>query len=94
MHEDNFKKIYGWDNHETYSLKLYLDNDLYHLSEGYKRNSKTWVEFSDKIKDHFHNLRDVVLRNPNQDALRLLLSIGSLERVNWDQIAQSIYGED
>ena len=88
------EEIYGWTNKETYRTVLHLQSDLYRTSEGLKRKTKNWIEFSDNLKDLVLNLRAEVIRNPNQKALGILLDIGSLEEVNFDEIARSFLGVD
>lgn len=85
------REIYGWKNHETYSAVLHLQNDLYELCEEIKSSSKSWIEFSDNLKALFQNLKTNVLENPkpNKRTVALLLDIGSLEDVDFDQIAKS-----
>lgn len=82
------REVNGWRNHETYSAVLWLQTDFYRTTEGLKRNAKNWIALSDSLKDLFQNLKVCVLENPNQDALRVLLDIGSIQNVDFDQIAQ------
>jgi hypothetical protein len=85
------REIYGWKNHETYTVVLHLQNDLYELCEDIKASSNSWIEFSDKLKDLFSHLRNYTLAQakPNKKTVALLLDIGSLEDVDFDQIAKS-----
>ena len=85
------QKINGWNNHETYSMVLLLQNDveLYDMSEQLKAESESWAEFSDKLKEFFQELIYETKENPTKEIVALLLDIGSLSDVDFDQIAKS-----
>ena len=85
-----FKEIYGWDNHETHQVVLYLQNDLYFVAEELREQSKEWAEFSDKIKDLFNELRDQATGG-DIEVIKIVLAVGSYGRVNWDQIGKSLF---
>lgn len=92
MNDEEFKKIYGWDNRETHQVAIYLQNNLYFVLEDLRKESKNWMELSDKIRELFDEMKDNILDNPNdEDCIQMLFGIGSLSRVNWDQIAKSFY---
>ncbi len=92
MKDKEFRKIYGWDNRETHQVVLYLQNDLYCIFQDLRNNSKNWIEFSDKIKELFYELRDNILDSPNDEqTIRMLFYIGSFPRVNWRQVGKSLY---
>lgn len=88
------RKIYEWNNHETYSMVIQLEGDeiLLDMCEQIKANSESWIEFSDKLKEYFQDLRDETRENPTTELVAFFLDIGSLCDVDFDQIAKSFFG--
>lgn len=82
MNEDEFRKIYGYENRETHRCVLFLQSTEY-LIEEFKSESKDWIELSDKLKDFFYEMIET------DGGRRILVQIGSLERVDFDEIAKS-----
>lgn len=83
----------GWTNRETWATMLHIDNDqglLEPLLEVAK-NTKTLYELEQEIKAF---LEDDVLNfdnvSTNRNAFLMLTDIGSLYRVNWTEIADSL----
>lgn len=85
------KKVNGWENQETYQVKLLLDNDLNFFLEDFKKDSKHWIELSDKFKEFFKDLEADSLENGTLSSIRIIIGIGSLYRVNFDEIARSYF---
>ncbi|MFA6239142.1 MAG: hypothetical protein WC635_17515 [Bacteriovorax sp.] len=85
----------GWENRETWAVALHLgcDESLYLAMKEMKALSKDWIELSEKIKNLFIDLRSEASSNPTIDVVNLLLDIGSFERVNFDEIAQSFFND-
>lgn len=78
----------GWPNRETWALNLWLtnDEDLYNQARGYaadpdegERALRDWVE--DELWPHLHR---------TSDGLFMMGDVGSLWRVEWVQVAESL----
>ena len=82
-----------WKNHETRTVFLHLVNDfeLYELTEKFKAESSNWVELSDKLNSYFKEMTAIALESPTTEVVELLLEIGSLGDVDFDQIAQELF---
>lgn len=89
------KRYNGWENRETWAVALHLgcDESLYLAMNEMRASSKDWLEFSDKIKNLFTELRFEASSSPTKNIVDLLLDIGSLERVNFDEIARSFFSD-
>jgi len=83
------KKVNGWSNQETYQVKMYLDNDLYYFKEDILQESKNWIELSDKLKSFFQEIEEYAKNGTDKVSLRIVLNIGSIWRVDFDEIAKS-----
>lgn len=82
------KKVNGWTNQETYQVKMYLDNDLYYFKEEILQESKNWIEFSDKLKTLFKEIEKYAKNGTDKISTRIALNIGSIWRVDFDEIAK------
>lgn len=83
----------GWTNRETWATMLHIDNDqglLLPLLEVAQRNESV-REVAEEIEAF---LTEDVLNfdnvSTNHNAFLMLTDIGSLYRVNWQEIAQSL----
>lgn len=83
------KKVNGWTNQETYQVKMYLDNDLYYFKEEILQDSKNWIEFSDKLKTLIKEIEDYAKNGTDKISTRIVINIGSIWRVDFDEIAKS-----
>lgn len=83
----------GWLNRETWALQLQLtnDEDLYNSILDIKNKTKTMYEFSDLLKDHVMEFERQVLVKSDKKILRLLFDVGSLWRVDFDELAKSFW---
>ena len=91
MSDEKFKSVYGWDNPETWQIALLLQNDFYSHAEGLKKESKTWIDMSDRIKDLFTDIREDAVVAGNPSSVRIVANIGSFHRVNWDQLGRAFF---
>ncbi|PIU01235.1 MAG: hypothetical protein COT74_01645 [Bdellovibrionales bacterium CG10_big_fil_rev_8_21_14_0_10_45_34] len=82
-------KYNGWVNRETWACSLRLDNDFYDLKEVLKKSSKSWQDYSDKLRDLIYEMEQELKTNPSNELLDVFLDIGSLYRVDFDEIAKS-----
>ena len=99
----------GWSNRETWATKLHIDNDqaLYEISQDYARTA--WQEHEEDGEGRYATATDcladtlenwisedlLTLENiaGNQGLFNMLTDIGSLYRVNWSEIAESMIDE-
>tara|TARA_R100001463_G_scaffold2715_2_gene11169 strand:- start:6408 stop:6773 length:366 start_codon:yes stop_codon:yes gene_type:complete len=95
----------GWDNRETWAVMLHLDNHrgLYHeyhelfkdCCEKYKPKQLVW-KFSDHLREWVEDMCSPRYWRIELDgqmpewAESMMTDIGSMWRVNWDEIARSI----
>jgi hypothetical protein len=83
----------GWTNRETWAAMLHIDNDeglLLPLLEVAQRNEnarEVAEEVEAFITEDVLNFDNV---STNRNAFLMLTDIGSLYRVNWQEIAQSL----
>jgi hypothetical protein len=92
----------GWSNRETWATKLWIDNDqglYYHAQDmagGYSNEDKRGL--ADALEEWITELLDmeqVFTAPPAQRKELIMMSsdIGSLYRVNWYEIAESLLSE-
>ena len=92
----------GWTNRETWATKLWIDNDqgLYHYAKdvagGYSNEDKRGL--ADALEEWITELLDmeqVFNASPAQrkELIMMASDIGSLYRVNWYEIAESLLSE-
>jgi len=92
----------GWSNRETWATKLWVDNDeglYYHakdMASGYGNEDKRGL--ADGLEEWITELLDmeqVFTAPPAQRKALIMMSsdIGSLYRVNWYEIAESLLSE-
>lgn len=99
----------GWTNRETWATKLHLDNDqwLYETANDYARTA--WQEHAEDGEGQYATAADcladtienwltedlLTVENiaGNQGLFSMLTDIGSLYRVNWQEIAEAYIEE-
>jgi hypothetical protein len=92
----------GWSNRETWATKLWIDNDqgLYYYAKdmagGYSNEDKRGL--ADGLEEWITELLDMeqVFTAPAEQRKTLIMmssDIGSLYRVNWYEIAESLLSE-
>ena len=92
----------GWSNRETWATKLWIDNDqglYYHAQDmagGYGNEDKRGL--ADALEEWITELLDmeqVFTASPAQrkELIMMASDIGSLYRVNWYEIAESLLSE-
>jgi hypothetical protein len=92
----------GWSNRETWATKLWIDNDqglYYHAQDmagGYSNEDKRGL--ADALEEWITELLDmeqVFTASPAQrkELIMMASDIGSLYRVNWYEIAESLLSE-
>lgn len=95
----------GWDNRETWAVMLHLDNhrglyNEYHelfkdCCEKYEPKQLVW-KFSDHLREWVEDMLSPRFWRIELDgqmpewAESMMTDVGSLWRVNWDEIARSI----
>jgi hypothetical protein len=92
----------GWSNRETWAMKLHLDNDQalndyaweYARQWEEAREEKSVYELGETLKNWIEeDLLTLENIAGNRDLWLMLTDIGSLYRVNWQEIAQT-YAEE
>ena len=93
----------GWTNRETWAANLWIDNErgLYDLIQQLAREEINGHDEGETINPYFlgqriEGLFDEMfsdIAEMNQAGLNMLKDIGSLYRVNWDEIATAILDE-
>lgn len=92
----------GWSNRETWATKLHLDNDEYLNDIAWEyarqweeaREEKTVYELGETLKNWIEEDLLTLENIAGNNGLYLMLTdIGSLYRVNWQEIAQT-YAEE
>jgi len=95
------RKYQGWTNRETWAVKLHWDNNHgdYDFFTGeakrFKKAGKKVYEFADFLKQKAEEVYYTVLNegNATKEGYLFVSDVGSLWRVNWDEIAKA-YFED
>lgn len=87
MNDLEFEKIYGWKNRETHRTFLIIDTSLTDVVFEFKKSSKNWIELSDKLKSFFNEMIET------DEGRKVIIQIGSLERVDFDQITKHFMEE-
>jgi hypothetical protein len=83
----------GWSNRETWATMLHIDNDeglLTPILEVTQRHENAWElaeEIEAFITEDVLNFDNV---STNRNAFLMLTDIGSLYRVNWREISESL----
>ena len=93
----------GWTNRETWATMLHIDNDeglqetIYEMARNTVRdfdgepdsNDGLWT-LEESVKEFIENVLDYPNVQTNYGAFLMLTDIGSLYRVNWREIAESL----
>jgi hypothetical protein len=85
----------GWTNRETWATALHINNDeglINPLSEVAKLHESV-NDMADEIESFITEVLDFDNVSTNRNAFIMLQDIGSLYRVNWREIAESIMSE-
>lgn len=89
----------GWTNKETWAVNVAITTNrgLYeYILDEEKRlreKGKDVVDLEDFIKGIFSDMQDrVIVSDCTEQEIRIITDIGSLHRVNWREIAKSIWG--
>lgn len=83
----------GWSNRETWAVALMINNNqgLYHATNGMARTAEDSTALADAIETMFDEMHDDVLNGTaNVETRRIILSVGSLGRVDWHEVAADI----
>jgi len=95
----------GWTNRETWATKLHIDNDqaLYEIALDYARQEIAGHDEGEEINSYHlgetfeswitEDLLTLENIAGNQGLFSMLTDIGSLYRVNWQEIAQAYIDE-
>ena len=88
------KEYNGWSNRETWATKLWLDNDrgLYEQVREMASQHDTVLGLADGIEELFDELWGDGTELAH-DTYTMFRDIGSIYRVDWHEIAQSIMAE-
>lgn len=79
----------GWSNIETWNTNLMLSQ----IIEEMKKDSKSWIELSEKIKLFVEEIKEDALKNNTPSSVEFIINVGSLHRVDFDEIAQDNFEE-
>lgn len=85
----------GWTNRETWATALHINNDeglINPLNEAAKLH-KNLNDMAGEIENFINEVLDFDNISTNRNAFMMLQDIGSLYRVNWREIAESIMSE-
>ena len=85
----------GWTNRETWATALYINNDeglINPLNEVAKLHDNL-NDMAEEIESFINEVLDFDNISTNRNAFLMLQDIGSLYRVNWREIAESIMSE-
>jgi hypothetical protein len=85
----------GWTNRETWATALHINNDeglINPLSEVAKLHDNL-NDMADEVEGFISEVLDFDNVSTNRNAFLMLQDIGSLYRVNWREIAESIMSE-
>ena len=80
----------GWVNRETWAMNLYLSNDegFYNEVNEIVNNSDDKWDAEKDIKEYVEGLEDMITDGEAGEGLiNMFRDIGSLWRVNWEEIA-------
>ncbi len=90
----------GWANRETWAVKLWWGNnegDQKYFSEQadeFRKAGKPVYEFADFLKEQAEEIEENVYDGEaNEVAKSMMKDVGSLWRVDWNEIAQSYYDD-
>jgi hypothetical protein len=84
----------GWTNRETWATMLHIDNDeglllpLLDVTQNHENVRDLATEIEAFITEDVLNFDNV---STNKNAFIMLTDIGSLYRVNWQEIAESLF---
>jgi len=88
----------GWANRETWAVALWWDNNqgdqeyFAEQADEYRKKGKPVYEFADFLKETAEDIQESVFEGEsNDDAKSMMKDVGSLWRVDWNEIAQSYY---
>ena len=94
------EKYEGWANRETWCVKLHWDNNegdynyLTNEAKRFKTKGKTDYEFANFLEDYAKQVYDSVIEgNATPEGKLFLEDVGSLWRVDWEEIAQGYYND-
>lgn len=94
------EKYQGWANRETWAVKLHWDNsegDYNYLTEKareFKKEGKSDYEFAEFLKEYGDDIYESVEEgNGTKEGKMFVQDVGSLWRVDWNEIANSYYDE-
>lgn len=97
MSEETYE---GWTNKETWAVKLHWDNNQADYSfftqqaKEFKEEGKSVIDFSDFLKEQLEEIQETVFNGEGtEEARNLLRDVGSIWRVNYDEIAKAYYEE-
>jgi hypothetical protein len=85
----------GWTNRETWATALYINNDeglINPLNEVAKLHDNL-NDMAEEIESFINEVLDFDNISTNRNAFLMFQDIGSLYRVNWREIAESIMSE-
>lgn len=91
----------GWTNRETWALYLWLSNEeptynwMRDLARRYlpEEESELGVQEEDKIKDVIEDWYNDLLEMGGDNARNIASDIGSLWRVDWEEITRAIWDD-
>ena len=85
----------GWTNRETWATALHIDNDrgLYDWARECAIAHDSETQFEEELREFIGQVLDYENVQQNFSAYIMLTDIGSLYRVNWGEVAHSIWSE-
>lgn len=90
-------KYGGWENRETWALNLWLSNDegLYNLVKERLNEIDSSKKFEHELWDGLEELVDELKEEAenNKELKKMFDDVGSLWRVNWEEIAKAFMEE-
>ena len=87
----------GWKNRETWAVNLWMGNEeaLYDMAIQHRDDAADVDNLADRLKGMFEEMKNDLLDDPVTYGgyLTVLFDIGSLYRVNWDEIADVMWAD-
>ncbi len=95
---NNSEEYNGWSNRETWAAALHIDNDegSYTYAREIAKEYPNKYQFADALRRWVEDMIEAVYHEPSEacEWARLAAKdIGSLDRVDWQEIADGILDE-
>ena len=91
----NADRHQGWTNRETWAAHLWISNRVGFRDEVCARMKRVpgFANEAEAIRRWMEERAETLKGRPHPETVSMLLEIGSLWRVNWDEIAEALKGD-